>query len=346
MASTQQLADADTGSSSGNAPALTKRRYLRYLLWAALIPSVVWLMAFPLVCSRSYERWGETQWGPVLEYPYEEGTPDADVVIWGDSSAFIGVDPRLVNQQLGIRSVVLPSTVGSLPVVGDAPLRHYLAHHKQPKLIVLYFSPWNLDFNHMAPGRHFEGEEMMMRHGSSKEIVLYALHHPLELFAFPIRLYSTFGSKMVLEFLHGKSREQETLSSLGHAPYTEPFGPLENLCRIPSAYVTQYGSQSVEQLRDQYQTPGTGVMIYLAPIPNCTNSAALRDRSYASLRAAPPVPMAPTDFADDLYYAHIRPLEVAASSSVFAQALQERLQQVAPQLLQAQRANVKASSLN
>ncbi len=345
MASTQQLADADTHLPAANAPAIDRRSYLRYLLWAALIPSVLWLLAFPLVCSRSYERWGETEWGPVLEYPYEAGTPDADVVIWGDSSAFIGVDPRLVNQQLGIRSVVLPSTVGSLPVMGDGPLRNYLAHHKQPTLIVLYFSPWNLDFNHMAPGRHFEGEEMMMRHGTAREIALYALRHPFEIFAFPTRLYSTFGSKMLVEFLHGKSREQETLASLGHAPYAEPYPPLGDLCRIPSAYLKQYGTQSVEQLRDRYRTPGTQVMVYLAPVPDCTNSGSLGTRSFASLGAAAPVRMPPTDFADDPYYTHIRPSEVPASSAVFANALKEHLQQVAPQLLQATAPNPQAATL-
>ena len=107
MASVQQIADRRrdpdlTGAAPDASFAPGKPRYVRYLLWATLIPAILWISAFPLVCSRSYEQWGETQWGPVLEFPYEAGTPDADVLIWGDSSAFIGVDPRLVNEQLGI----------------------------------------------------------------------------------------------------------------------------------------------------------------------------------------------------------------------------------------------------
>ena len=332
MASAQQLAFPETDAHV-DAPFAPKRRYLRYLLWATLIPMLGWIAAFPLVCSRSYEQWGETQWGPVLEFPYEAGTPDADVVIFGDSSAFLGIDPRLINRQLGINSVVLPSTVGSLPVIGDAPLRVYLAHHRQPKVIALYFSAWNLDFTHTAPGRLFEGEEMLFRHANAGEIARFELRHPIELIAFPIRLYSTFGSKMVMEILHHKSRAQDTLTSLGHAPYVEPFGPLDDLCRIPSAYLKQFGDQTVRELRARYQKPGTQVMVYLAPVPRCTNSSALRDRSFAALDAAAPVTLPPTNFADDPYYAHIRPPSVPLASELFADALEQELQRSAPQLL-------------
>ncbi len=328
MASTQQLAEQKT-----DLPAISTRRYLRYLLWATLLPLLAWVAAFPLVCSRSYEQWGETEWGPVLEFPYQPGTPNADVVVFGDSSAFLGIDPRLVNAQLGIRSVVLPSTVGSLPVIGDAPLRNYLAHHRKPRLIVLYFSAWNLDFSHAAPGRHFEGEEMMLRHGSAGEIARYELLHPLELIAFPIRMYSTFGSKMIVGMLHGTSRARDAEAALGHAPFTEPYGPLENLCRLPSSYLKQDSTKTVEALREQYEASGFKVMVYMAPIPHCTNTGDLRMQAFARLGAEPPALLPTTDFAGDLYYAHIRPDFVPLASKVFAGALRNYLQEKIPDLL-------------
>ncbi len=333
MASAQQLVPMEEHTVADVPFSPSKRQYVRYLLWTMVVPAILWVAAFPLVCSRSYEDWGETQWGPVLEFPYEAGTPDADVVVWGDSSAFIGIDPRLVNRQLGIASVVLPSTVGSLPVIGDEPLRAYLAHHRKPRLIVLYFSPWNLDFSHMAPGRLFEGEEIMLRHGSRGEILRYELQHPLELLAFPVRLYSTFGSKLILEALHHKSRAREAFASLGHAPYLEPFGPLEDLCRLPATYLNQTSSRTVEDLQRTYRANGMQVMVYLAPIPNCNNSGALRQRGVPALGAEPPRLLPPTEFAADRYYAHIRPPRVPVASAIFADALRARLEQVAPELL-------------
>lgn len=333
MGSAQQI-PAETDSVTAPAPRRGSS-YTRYLLLACIIPLIGMVTAFPLVCSRSYEQWGETQWGPELEFPYVPGTPDADVVVFGDSSAFLGIDPRIVNQELGIKSVVLPSTVGSLPVIGDAPLRYYLAHHSKPKLIVFYFSAWNLNFQHVAKGRLFEGEEMMMRHANAEEIAHFAVRHPLEMTEFPLRLYATFGPKMVSAILHHKNRSHDIAAGLGHAPYIEQFGPLNDLCEIPKSFLKPQGDESVAQLKQRYETPGTQVMVYLAPVPACANSDRVSNLKFANLNAAAPRLLPPPYFAADIYYAHIRPNSVPLATQVFAGALRTRLQQTDPGLLRA-----------
>ncbi len=298
--------------------------YARYLWRVLLIPALLYPLAFFLVCLPSYERWSTSQWGPMLEYPYVSNA-NADVVLFGDSSAFFGIDPRLVNAQLGIKSVVLPDTVGSIPVTGDKPLQAYLAHNRKPKLIVFYFSAWNLDFDHAAYGRLFEGEEMMFRHMSGREIATFGRHHPFELLSFPFRLYSTIGPKMVTAALHRVNREQNTTEALGHADYTEPFAPLNNSCRIPANYLANTGDESVRALVRRYASPGTRVMVYLAPIPACTNSADLLTRSFGSLDVAQPKLLPADSFAGDPYYAHVLPSSVAAASRLFANALRTHL---------------------
>ena len=298
--------------------------YARYLWRLLFIPALLYPFAFLLVCLPSYEHWSASQWGPMLEYPYDSRA-NADVVIFGDSSAFFGIDPRLVNAQLGIKSVVLPDTVGSIPVTGDEPLEAYLAHNRKPRLLVFYFSAWNLEFGHAAHGRLFEGEEMMLRHRSGREIASFATHHPLELLAFPFRLYSTFGPKIVSAAIHHVNREQVTTEALGHAEYTEPFAPLNDTCRIPANYLANTGDESVRSLVRRYTSPETKVMVYLAPVPACSNSAQLLTRSFKGVDAAQPRLLPPDSFAGDPYYAHILPGSVAAASKLFADALQRRL---------------------
>lgn len=288
-------APANPAHDVQTATAIPKRSYVRYLLWALLLPVLAWVAAFPLVTSRQYEQIDESQWGPALEYPFDPATPNADIVVFGDSSAFLGINPRLVNEQLGVHSLVLPSTVGSLPVIGDTPLRFYLAHHRQPKLIVLYFSAWNLNFSHLPPGRLFEGEEMLLRHSSWAEIVAFAVKQPVELLSFPLKLYSSFGPKMLSAMLHRHSRARDTAADLGHAPYNEPYGPLNDLCRIPREYIDQRGTDTVAAMKQRYERPGTEVRVYLAPMPNCTNSGAVHDRSFAAVGAEPPALLPPTD---------------------------------------------------
>lgn len=333
MASTTSQTDMQVPDAPGSDTRLGRAVYLRYLLWAIPLPLLVWASAFFLVCSKGFERWDPTQWGATLEFPFAANAPNADVVIFGDSSAFLGIDPRILNARLGIRSVVLPGTVGSLPVIGDLPLRSYLAHHPRPALLVLYLSPWNLDFDHMAPARLFEGQEMLFRHGTAGEILRYNLRHPMEFIVFPLRLYSTFGSRMIKAMLHGKSREVDTAARLGHAPYTERFGPLDNLCELPSGYLKSAGMQTVEAMRARYAAQGIPVMVYMAPVPRCANASAFLQRSYGALNAEAPALLPPTLFADDTFYAHIRPAEVMISTDDFAAALKRRLASSDPQLL-------------
>ncbi len=301
-----------------------QKGFAGYLWRVLLIPALLYPLAFFIVLLPSYERWSTSQYGPMLEYPFDSRA-DADVVIFGDSSAFLGIDPRIVDAQLGIRSVVLPDTVGSLPVTGDAPLRSYLAHNRAPKLIVLYFSPWNLDFEHMAPARLFEGEEMLLRHMRFREIAAFAARHPTELLEFPFRLFSTFGPKIVRAAWHHVNREANTTEARGHADFAERLPPLDDGCMLPQAFLAQREDGSVRELADRYRTAETSVLVYLAPLPQCRNSAPLRGQSFADLQAAPPALLPARCFAGDRYYAHILPPFAAQSSLLLAKVLQQHL---------------------
>lgn len=300
--------------------------YGKYLLCVLLVTVLLYPLPLLLVRLPSYERWATSEWGPMLEYSFDTRPKNADVVIFGDSSAFLGVDPRIVNAQLGIHSIVLPDTVGSIPVTRDEPLRSYLAHNPRPRLIVLYFSPWNLDFEQTAKGRLFEGEEMLLRHMSWHDIARFERRHPLELPEFPFKLYSTFGPKIVMAALHHVNREEATAQALGHADYTEPFPPLQQNCVIPSEYLSHKTTASTQDLIRRYSTAETEVMVYLAPIPNCRNSRDFAQHAYGDLRVDPPQLLPSEAFAGDPYYAHLEPSSVATASLLLGDALKKHLQ--------------------
>ncbi|MGI4830055.1 MAG: hypothetical protein ACRYFU_17925 [Janthinobacterium lividum] len=319
------ISEIDTPPRTGAPEAAatpSRKRLLRYLFLLLLIPAIFYPFPFLIATSASYEHWSTSQWGPMLEYAYNTQPQNADVVIFGDSTAFIGVDPRILNEKLGIRSLVLPDTVGSIPVTGDLPLRTYLAHNRPPRLLVLYFSAWNLDFGHIAKFRLFEGEEMLLRHGSRGEIASFTLHHPTELLVFPFRLYSTFGPKMIAAALHHVNREKTTAEALGHADFTGAFPPLKSSCVIPAEYLSDAGSQSVQALVRRYTTPETHVVVYIAPVPGCRNSDEVTSRSFSTLGVPPPKALPAPDFAGDAYYAHVLPAFVGASTLQLANRLQ------------------------
>ncbi len=324
MTSVQQIPSILSEQTVSATPR-TANPFLRFLFWLLLPFPFLYLLAFPLVRTSSFERWCPSQWGPILEWSFDAAHQDADVVIFGDSSAFLGIDPRLVNAQLGIKTIVLPNTIGSLPVTGDLALRRYLATNRPPRLIVFYFSSWNLDYAHAQDVRLFEGEEMMLRHSSWPTILAFGLKHPLEVLAFPLRLYSTFGPNMITAALHRSERERDTARALGHMDDREAFARLSEPCKLPAKYFTQVGDASVKQLARTFGSPQTRSMVYLAPIPHCSNSAVMLQRGFPALGASPPAELPANGFLSDSYFAHIEPDYVPEASRLFANVLRERL---------------------
>ncbi len=293
--------------------------FRRFLAWLLLPPFFLYLLMFMLVLvpALRFERWGPSEWGPILQFGFDART-DADILIFGDSSAFLGVDPRLINTELGVRSVVLPNTVGSLPITGELSLRRYLATNQPPKLLVLYFTAWDLDFQHTAQSRvFFEGEEMLLHNGTPSNILRFAKAHPLELLAFPFRLNSTIGVHLLRTMLRHEDREQQTAAALGHAAYAQPYPPLAAPCTLPSRFLQQENDAAVRSLIERFSTPQTRVLVYLAPIPDCSGASVFRDRATSMTRPEPPALLPPSWFASDLLYAHPVPGAVPHTTATF-----------------------------
>ena len=310
-------------------PAFSRHQFARSIGWLLLIPAVVYVLTFPFVMipALGFSRLSISKFGPVLDYGFEARNVNADVVIFGDSSAFIGIDPRVVNAELGVKTMVIPDTVGSLPVLNGMPLRTYLAHNKPPRLLVMYFSAWNLNYN--DPQRHdllFEGEEMLLRHGSFADIAQFARRKPLEVLTFPFKVYSALGWNNLNYARHHPNQRKEVNDVLGHMDYAFTYPPMVSPCKIPELYLEEGGDASVRALVQQFENAGTRVEVYLAPMPECSNSDAILQRTFQNVGAAKPIVLPPSWFVGDDSDAHIRPAQVGANSRLFSMRLRPWLQ--------------------
>lgn len=300
-----------------------------YFLCLFFIPVLVCVLSYVAVVvpAMRFDRWGQSKWGPLLQYGYTVQDANADVVVFGDSSAFLGVDPRQVNAALGIHSLVIPDTLSSIPVTGDAPLRAYLQHNRAPRLLVLYVTAWDLDALHMR-NQHswYEGEEMLLRYGTARQILDFTARHPMEMLLFPLRLNSTLGVANLKASLR-TDRAVSLAQDLGHADYTDPFPPLSEGCALEPDQAAPTPDTWVRELRQQYSTPQTTVAVYLAPLPACSNAGSVTARSYADIQAAAPVALPPSWFARDGLNAHILPNHVHDSTALFTRFVQSHLPQ-------------------
>jgi hypothetical protein len=302
--------------------------FRRFLAWLLLPPLVVYLAGFALVLLPSYERWSGSKWAPTLEYSYLTAGQNADVVIYGDSTALYGVDPLQMEKDLGLKVINLPNTMGSLPVVDDLSLHQYLAHNRPPKLIVFYLSSWNLNYMHPWGPRLFEGEEMMLRHGSWGQIFHFAVHHLEETLNFPFRVYSGLGPRAIIDLLRPSHAVPEVVASRGHEVNDLPVGPLSSDCILPDVLVEEHRTDSAQALINRYTTPQTKTMLYLSPVPGCQNAGSLLSsiRAKSNIPAALPAVLAAGDFSSDNMFAHVRPDAVTTSTDLLTRAVRLRLE--------------------
>ena len=306
------------------------QHFRRFLLWLFLLPGILYLTAIPLVRTHSYYRWAPSHYGPSLDFGFNTENENADVVIFGDSSAFLGIDPRLINLELKLKTLVLPNTAGSLPVVGDQALRFYLDHNRRPRLIVLYLTAWDLDYAHSADTHLYEGEEMLLRHGSFSQIADFVRARQLEFAAFPLRSYSSLGPGVLKTLIRGINRQQQTADALGHTDDSENYPPLTASCNIPRRDTDAQQTATANGLASKYREQGYKLAIYLAPLPACRNASLFAGRTYDNLASAPPVALPPEDFLADGLYAHLEPASVTVASHLLASSIERQLRLSSP----------------
>jgi hypothetical protein len=238
----------------------------RYLLVLILPTLAFMLIAIPWT---RYARTAPGKWMmPAMDFRYSLQNVNADVVIFGDSTGLVALDPSVMQPELHL-SVVNLSSLGSIfNVQLDDMLDHYLRYNKPPKLIIVSLSPWNLRQEPVTPEDSFEGIVMLVRHGTWPEIFHFAAVHPMVTLHFEFQvLQSLFTS-----FRHrDPNLHQELVEHRGFAPIDPPA--LEHPCNLAKAYSDPATPDGLAfHFYKKYTSPQTRILVYMAPVPDCEGS--------------------------------------------------------------------------
>ena len=300
--------------------------FRRYLRWSATLFLALYLAPAFILRIPSFEHWGGSSFGPALDYGFQIPHQDADIVIFGDSSAAVGLDPLQMSAALGLKVINLPNTGASLHVVRDMNLKRYLASNKPPRLIVFYFTPWNLDYSHEpAGGRIYEGEEMLVRHAGPTQIATFASTHLIDTFQFPFRFYSANPPNALRTALRHEHPSQDVAQAMGHADPLSRRPPLTPPCTFPTDLTRTKPTTTARTLIHTYTTQNTQTLFYIAPMPACTNVDAFTTRSYREVNAAPPRVLPVASYKLDFAYTHLLPEAVPQATATLAEAIRARL---------------------
>jgi hypothetical protein len=269
---------------------------MKYLMILLSVGIVMYLLPFLMERLTVFQPFSVSDWGNVLDHSYNLAGTDADIVIFGDSSALYGIDTPRLSAELGLRVINLPQSIGSLVIMGDLPLRRYLSQNKTPRIILLYMTPWNRDFNAVPDVHAYEGTEQLVRHGTASELRHLLRTRPREILSFPLSFYLVGSSSTRLWNPGGIHFTPND----GFLPYRSTIaGPIAGDCAIPPQLLNLTSDRTLQQLQNSFRPTGARIVTMLAPIPNCAGAKQIANRLGASLMVLPSY-----DFADDTFLVH------------------------------------------
>ena len=248
-----------------------------YLL-ILLAPTII-LMLVAIPWTR-YASVAPGKWMmPEMDYRYSLRDVDADVVIFGDSTGLVSLDPLVMQQDLHMNVVNVASLGSVFPVQLDDMLDHYLRYNKPPRLLVISLSPWGVRREPVTTDNSYEGIVLLVRHASWRQILAFSRAHPMVMLYFEFQALHSLLNPLSSDDpdLHGELTKHK-----GFAPISPPH--LQQPCQVLQEYVDPEVTDGLPaRFFKKYSTRQTKVLVLMAPVPDCAGSEAFRQpRTHSS----------------------------------------------------------------
>ncbi len=193
---------------------------------------------------------------------------DCDVVVYGDSSALVGVDPKVIEQRTGLKTCNIAEIAGIQVINGMMVPDMYLEHNSRPRYMVFLYVPENLNrassWNEVST---FEGVFFRLQVKPDRAFWKAMAKSPEE-----ITEDAEIGLRTGLQgLLTRPPHVREEMQ--GRLP--EP-GPVLTEC-IPAFAERAPDAAWLEYLRQRYGVGGTRVLIDVMPEPPCDETRAFYD---------------------------------------------------------------------
>ena len=137
------------------------------LYWTVLaVPVLALLLAVPLVCSKPFVSYADKYGLTAVRPLFEAKGKRCDIILFGDSSTIIGLDPRIIQKETQMSTCNIGATMPTLGLMGLSPLESYLNRNPRPRVIILQFSGADLKPLPDTNPPNIEGIIPMLRYGS------------------------------------------------------------------------------------------------------------------------------------------------------------------------------------
>jgi len=284
--------------TNGESPALARpdRRLRLYLYIAPLILVPFLLLLFAIVAVPT-DRFAEHSGDPflvTLGYGALLHGADCKIVIYGDSTAMIGINPDLIAQRTGMTTCNIAETEGMSMVNGTMVLDRFLENNPRPKFLVFFYGPEDLDPESQRRNTYvttFEAVTWRFRQPHPLLSVLALMRHPEDFFSWAIH-----GARWAMDSVNAKPLPPETrllrFKTHGQAFLKDPVMKDCTNMQPPAAPDRAW----VASLRSKYAAPGSTVLVDAMMMPDCDPGIEFYKRELAGLIDNQIETLPPSDF--------------------------------------------------
>jgi hypothetical protein len=258
------------GEESAPIPPATRRRLYLYLLPLVAGPVLLFVAALLIIPTQWFALRSGNAYLVNLAYGAKLRNADCQILIYGDSSAMVGVDPALVSERTGLSTCNIaefqPMTLLNDTMVLDT----YLERNARPRFLVFLFAPEDLDLQSQRNNGPFEAITYRMRQPHRLEsLVALAPQYPGALFSWVEQ-----GLRFTLEHLLSKPASPE-VQHLRDASHGQLRMDAPTLTSCESLHHDAAPDKRwIAGLRSKYQRNGTTVRVDATPVATCDPSLA------------------------------------------------------------------------
>ncbi|HEY3990253.1 MAG TPA: hypothetical protein VGM02_13205 [Acidobacteriaceae bacterium] len=261
---------AETSSPADARPAW---HFGRYLLIVLLLTVLVVLLTFPLAASHTFLRISRRRLWHAAEYRFQQPPhQDCDVIIAGDSSGLIGVDPNVLQAGTGWKTCNIALPYDNTALAGTRVLDAWLANNHPPRFIVFHLSD-----NHLhrpivnEDNGVIDGWLMVDENFPAGEKLRIFVSHPLNTLRFVTAVWKEFlTTKPILrpDWTGGTYRYdmQEQAAQRGWMPERGTFADVVCNWQASDLYIEP---AYLIATTAKYTRDGTRAVIWPSPVRDC-----------------------------------------------------------------------------
>lgn len=277
------------------------QRFFLYALGFVLVQVCLLLAILSVASTRWFLAHDDDAGMRSFGYVFRIGHADCQVVLYGDSSAEIGLDPAVVQKVAGLKTCNLSEAGWIEDVVGTTyPLNYYLSHNKRPLYMVMMFTPSMFEpYRPPFSNYRFNGVLYELQYNRHAKVYWELLKRPKWLLDFDLWA----GHAMIEHFLDrelfpdpglppmdGMLKDRSRRMGWWRVPWPPETHCVRDALHLGPGSISSYPA-SVAKMRKLYSVGGTKVLIDMTPVPTCDllqntyrkRAAGLQDNKFETL---------------------------------------------------------------